>query len=351
MYKIIGSIVNGIINGVIYNVDGSIFGSVSDNMVIQKDGTIYAKIDNNQFYTINHVVKLTNPDLFKRECIKINVVDEEFTYTEEEIIEDSGSVTLTFITDPLDATLEIDGGEFIDVDGIITVPTGTIIKYKATCKGYYDLEGEIVADISKEVILTLTKEIIIENADYIVLRYIWTDGSDLDTDTRFTNLTDISALNNKPIGWSRGVSVPDGTSVSNCVLYWAGDNTGTASPTSPKEENILINVKNLLNEDYYNKLPLEIIATLSATFFSEVGKNPVKLELVGYKGGTMKHSNYKFLNEGGEHIKIRDNMGVEHDSISLFVSNISPNTKDYKTIANVSIDKENRQFKLSSYEG
>ena len=354
MYKIVGSIVNGIINGVIYNVDSSIFGSVSDNMVIQKDGTIYAKIENNQFYTINHVVKLMNPELFKRECIKINVVDEEFTYTEEEIIEDTGSVTLTFITDPLDATLEIDGGEFIDVDGVITVPTGTIIKYKATCKGYYDLEGEIVADVSKEVILTLTKEIIIENADYIVLKYIWTDGQDLDTETAIVNATNISSINNQYIGWKSstnqgfGPSVPRRVDENNCVLYWAGDNMGSASESSPKEENILINVKNLLSETYYDNLPLDIIAKLSATFYTQISSKPVKLELVGYKGGTMKYSDYKFFNEGGEHIKIRDNMGVEHDSISLFVSNISQTLQEYRDIASITINKENKQFKLSS---
>lgn len=350
LYTISGSFTNNIMNGSIFNIDGSSFGNIVNNVVIKNDKTIYAKIDNNKFITVDTVIRLINPDLHKNECIKINVVDEEFSYTEEGSIIDDSVVTITFKTNPSNATLTIDAGEFIDINGVITVPRGTIIKYKATCKGYYDLEGTIEATSTQEILLTLTKEIIIEDADYVVLRYIWTDGKDLDTDTKFTNIDNISSINNLSIGWNRGTNVPRGSSVEDCVLYWAGDNTGSASESSPQEENILINIKNLLSDSNISMLPSEIIATLSATFYSSVGKNPVKLELVGYKGGTMSVNNYRFINNGGEHIKIRDNMGIEHDSISLFVTNISETIHTYNTIATINIDKNNGQFKLSSYD-
>lgn len=350
LYTITGNINTGIMNGYIFNIDGTSFGNIVDNIVIKNDGTIYAKIENSKFITINTVVKLINPNLYINESIKINVVDDEFFFKEEEPIIDNDLVTLTFKTDPSNATLEIDGGDYTAFNNVITVPLGSIVKYKASCKGYYDLEGSVIADETKEVLLTLTKEIIIEDADYIVLRYIWTGGKDLDTDTRFTNITNISEINDNPIGWSRGQSVPTNSELESSVLFWAGDNTGVATEDTPKEENILINIKNLLSNTYYDNLPLDIIAKLSATFYSEYSEKPVKLELIGFKGGEMKYLNYKFYNEGGEQIEIEDNMGIKHNSISLYVSNLSETLRQYNDLATININKNSKQFKLSVYE-
>ena len=356
LFNMILSNSNGIFTGTVFNQDGTVFGNVNNNIVIKYDGTLYAKIEGNKFITIDTVIKLLSPNLHKKESIKINVVDDEFIFTEEEHKEDNGFVTLSFKTNPDEAILEIDCDDYLPIGNTISVPMGTTVKYVVTCTGYYDLSGEIIASKSEEILLTLVKEIIIENPDYIVLRYVWTYGSDLDTDTCFTSLTNIPQLNGKPVGWSRGYSIPHFVgddyneiynNLNDYVCVWGKDNTQTGVGNE-LEENILLNFKNIFNDNYYSTLPNSILMNLSATWFSTPSKIPIKLEIIAYKGGEMKFNNdaYSFYNVGGEQIKITDSNNIQHDSILLNIDTLSMTQKIYKNCAFISINKNDKSFKL-----
>lgn len=360
LFTVNASLNNGLLSGTVFNIDKSIFGSIKNGIIIKSDGTIYGKIIGDKFTTIDTVVKLLQPSLYKKESIKINVIDGEFIFNKEEIVEEEKLVTLTFITDPMNAVIEIDGGEYQAFENTITVPNGTIVKYKASCQGYYDAEGSIVADISKDVLITLQKEIIIEDADYIVLRYVWTMGADLDTDTCFSNLTNIPSLNNKAIGWSRYRTIPttndsDYNEIYNnldrYVCVWGQDNTGNASGEE-LEENILLNIKNIFSNEYINELPNTIIMNLAATWYNLASDVPIKLEIIAYKGGEMKFNNntYSFYNVGGEKIKITDINNQTHDSLILNINDLSMMTHIYKNCGRISINKNDKSFKLAPYE-
>ena len=126
------------------------------------------------------------------------------------------------------------------------------------------------------------------DADYIVLTYAFSDGTDLDTRTRVTvpdigqnTLTDY-------IGWCCSSQWPTS---GNPILTWGGDNTGTGF------ESVLIDLIQF-KTDY----PGQNIITINANagWYGTVGSNPVYIEAKLYKGGTMiaVPDEYTFVNEG-----------------------------------------------------
>lgn len=114
-------------------------------------------------------------------------------------------------------------------------------------------------------------------ADYIVVDYSFTNGSDLDTRTRFT-----TPVVGSYIGWSRG------SSVSN-FMYWGGDNTGTGL------ESILININNYkaLTPGTY---PTQFQIDFNCFWYGTVGTNPVYLTMYMYTGGTMQKQGFTWIN-------------------------------------------------------
>ena len=196
--------------------------------------------------------------------------------------------------------------------------------------------------------------VVVNDYDYLLLRYFWTDGTDLDTDTRISNATEIPAINNLPIGWSRGTSVPTNSSITNSVMYWAGDQTGQATIEHPLEENILISRNNLLSNDYLDDLPDFIDIQLKGTWYSVVGHNPVKLEIFAYKGGVMdlNPNTKKFTNIGGEQVKFRDReTGELVDSIFVEVTNLSETLRVYNDLAHITINKRTGSTSISIEAG
>lgn len=164
-------------------------------------------------------------------------------------------------------------------------------------------------------------QVVIQDVDYVVFRYKWTSGKDLDTDTKIVNAYS-SALNNKAVGWNRNRAVPTSSgSPNSAVLYWGGDNTGTG------EESILFNVK-YLKENYYNDVPALTLIDLMATWYSTVGAAPV-IQVEAYKGGTMSLSGYSFVNNGGEKV----------GESSVVTTNMSSTTHVYNPVAYASYDK------------
>ena len=202
---------------------------------------------------------------------------------------------------------------------------------------------------------------VISDYDYLVLKYIWTDGSDLDTDTRFINLDNFPEINNKGVGWGPytydGVVyggryiLPDGNSIPNSYLHSVGDNTHQATTETPQEENILISRNNIISDANYNLLPENIQIQLSGTWYAHVGYNPVQIEICAYKGGVMNYdsSTYKYTNEGGEEVIFGyDSQGNPITTLSLTVTNLSTILHEYRLLGYVTINKETGRTKITT---
>lgn len=124
------------------------------------------------------------------------------------------------------------------------------------------------------------------DADYIVLTYVFSDGSDLDTRTRVT-VPDIGQTTyTESIGWCcQSVWPTSGTP----ILTWGGDNTGTGF------ESVLIDLI-----EFKTQYPSSNVIQMDANagWYGSVGTNPVYIQATLYKGGTMipDPDNYTFIN-------------------------------------------------------
>lgn len=127
------------------------------------------------------------------------------------------------------------------------------------------------------------------DADYIIVSYSFTDGTDLDTRTRISN-PDIGQ--NDPqtyLGWCRGIQYPDNGGTP--ILTWSGDNTGQGF------ESVFINLI-----EFKNQYPSETSLTIemNAMWYGDLGTNPVVMDVMLYKGGTVSliESDFLFINQG-----------------------------------------------------
>jgi hypothetical protein len=121
------------------------------------------------------------------------------------------------------------------------------------------------------------QQTIVFDADYIMLRYIFTDGNDLDTRTRI-----VSPATSDYLGWSRLSRWP--TSPADIILDWGGDNTGAGNPDGSSAEAVLINLIN-----YRDAYPSddEIEIECRCFWFNTIGTEPVTVEATLWKGGTV----------------------------------------------------------------
>lgn len=114
-------------------------------------------------------------------------------------------------------------------------------------------------------------------ADFVVITYQFTDGSDLDTRTYMTSpgAGDI-------LGWSNYSSY-------STFMTWGGDNTGVG------KESVLIDLAK-----FKQTFPsaTSITVNCNAGWYGNVGSNPVSVSAVLYKGGTMSKGNYTWTNSG-----------------------------------------------------
>ena len=243
--------------------------------------------------------------------------------------------------------------EFSDLPYIIKYSpdmNGVKISYPITLLG--NVENPTVKSGSSIIIndreVKFTGGADINNYDYLVIKYRWTDGRDLDTETGIINVDDSDSLNNLFVGWKtsilqgQGVSVPRNSNVSSSVIYWSGDNTHEATIETPQEENILISRANLFNDRYYDDLPEEIKIELQGTWYTRVGNNPVYIEINAYKGGVMGYdtSTFKFYNEGGERVLFNNPDGTTTDALYLEVNNLSNTLRQYNVLGYVTINKK-----------
>jgi hypothetical protein len=118
---------------------------------------------------------------------------------------------------------------------------------------------------------------IVFDADYIMLRYIFTDGNDLDTRTRI-----VSPATSDYLGWARLSRWPP--SPDDIILDWGGDNTGAGNPDGSSAEAVLINLIN-----YRDAYPSDDVIDIECRcfWFGTLGTNPVTVEATLWKGGTV----------------------------------------------------------------
>jgi hypothetical protein len=127
------------------------------------------------------------------------------------------------------------------------------------------------------------------DADYIIVSYAFTDGADLDTRTRISspNIGQNSAQSY--LGWCRSELFPDNEGTP--ILTWSGDNTGQGF------ESVFVNLI-----EFKNQYPSETSLTIemSAMWYGDLGNNPVVMDVMLYKGGTVSlvQSDFLFVNEG-----------------------------------------------------
>lgn len=131
---------------------------------------------------------------------------------------------------------------------------------------------------------------VIADADFLVIRYVFTpaDGQDLDTRTRI-----YSPLLAPPnfLGWARSdyVERPGGV-LGSIYAQWGGDNTGYGV------ESVLVDVREVAAE-----FPTAVMSIETRAFwYAEQNEGSSCLLTVDvYKGGAMSLADYEFSNLGG----------------------------------------------------
>jgi hypothetical protein len=139
------------------------------------------------------------------------------------------------------------------------------------------------------------------DADYIMLKYTFTNGRDLDTRTKM-----LSPVNTDYLGWARLARYP---ATGEIILDWGGDNTGNGTIDGSTGEAILVNLIN-----YRAAYPSNPIIEIDCRCFwyGDVGNNPVIMEATLWKGGTIvKGTPYRqFSNPTAESTVILDSIGA-----------------------------------------
>ena len=127
------------------------------------------------------------------------------------------------------------------------------------------------------------------DADYIIVSYAFTDGADLDTRTRISSPNIGQSSAQTYLGWCRSELFPDNGGTP--ILTWSGDNTGQGF------ESVFVNLIRF-KELYPSETSL--IIEMSAMWYGTLGSNPVIMDVMMYKGGTilLVQEAYMFANNG-----------------------------------------------------
>lgn len=227
----------------------------------------------NSIYTIKNTCKLADESLQENTWKLCLPTDIKFKY---------GDSILNFAPLAWDITKEPDK-IFSSEENLTTYN----LPIKANCK-----LGDIIANAKGKLEV---EAIVFQDVDYLVIRYKWTDGKDVDSYTRITNSpnNDISGYG---IGWysNSNYYIPiSNTSYETNLMNWSGDNTGQG------QESILVNVTNM-NKFFADDLPEIVDIDLRCGWYNTVGKEPVYIEIDGYKNGTMYQDGHAYKNRDGE---------------------------------------------------
>lgn len=150
----------------------------------------------------------------------------------------------------------------------------------------YKAQLNIVQEKAEQVIT-------IPEFDYLVASYEWADsaGKDFDTATCFLN-TGIPGVDNQMVGWSRNMQSTSWT-VGDYLTH-GGDNLKSG------QEAVLINMRELLSDTNFPKLPEDIMVGMWGNWYEKKGTGKITVRYVAYKGGKMVKEGYGFKNQGGE---------------------------------------------------
>ncbi len=139
------------------------------------------------------------------------------------------------------------------------------------------------------------------DADYIMLKYTFTDGRDLDTRTKM-----LAPVNSDYLGWAKLSRFP--ASPADIILDWGGDNTGSGNVDGTTAEAVLINLIN-----YRAAYPSDDVIEIDCRCFwyGSAGANPVVVEATLWKGGTMIKGtpSFQFSNPTATETAILDSVG------------------------------------------
>lgn len=152
--------------------------------------------------------------------------------------------------------------------------------------------------LTMQVNVVDSSTIVINEFDYMMVRYIWEEGSGLDLDVMVGFENNGTAIDNYYVGYGNNKLIPAGTSPeANAKLWWALDDQSTKGI-----EGVLIGIKSFI--DTYPNSPNIIQVGLYAVWFQPaVQSGDFKIELATYKGGTMiRDSNNQsdIINVGGK---------------------------------------------------
>lgn len=125
--------------------------------------------------------------------------------------------------------------------------------------------------------------------DYAVVRYRWSEVGGVDLDTRTAIINTGTVLDGDNVGYSQGDYVGDS---SDPYVQWGGDNQ------SGGVESALINLKKI-KEDFPDVTTLDIRTRAHWYSFIMNGNGSITLEFQTYKGGVMSHVGFDFINTGG----------------------------------------------------
>lgn len=139
------------------------------------------------------------------------------------------------------------------------------------------------------------------DADYIMLKYTFTDGADLDTRTKM-----LSPVNSDYLGWARLSRFP--ASPDPIILDWGNDNTGAGNVDGTTSEAVLINLINY--RAAYPSNPI-IEVDCRAFWYGSLGVQPVIVEATLWKGGTVIKGTpaFQFSNPTASQTAVLDSIG------------------------------------------
>jgi hypothetical protein len=140
------------------------------------------------------------------------------------------------------------------------------------------LSGPIVASSTVRVTNSVVLDFI--QADYIIIEYLFSTGSDLDTRTKL-----VTPLVGNYVGW--GLDGATGSPLE--ILTFGGDNTGVGT------ECTLFNVKNF-RTTYPGPINFDVKIDCRAQWYGAVGTTPVGLKISLSKGGAPVKNGFTWIN-------------------------------------------------------
>ena len=188
-----------------------------------------------------------------------------------------GAATITFTTSNGPTTYTLNGSP----QGSCTSPLGITGLNSNT---EYTVVITDSAECTTETTFTLGETVFTFDADYMMLTYEFTNGSDLDTRTRIVSPFVGQDTQNEYLGWDVQSRWP---TTGTAYLNWGGDNTGTGF------ESVLVDLNTFTTA---NPSATELVIDLRAFWYGSVGTNNVNVSARLWKGGAPTKSGFLWTN-------------------------------------------------------